>query len=345
MPRTINMTIMQMQSLSSALLEHAQTACTTPQEDRILIDGHRKYGNKWTEIAKLVGGRTDNAVKNRWAALSKRTQKISSRTVASRGRKPRAKKYEEDEETTEEEPELDLPPRHGYHPAQPPMQMMPPLQHAHMGHMGLGGHLGQAGMMGPVGRMPVGPPMGLPPHGAYGRLPSPRTSPRLAALHQGANRVPANYSQGPSVYLPASMKRGPAAQGPSVYAPDPYAAAAPPAKRQAVSNGRGGVMPGPLGPCPVPVAGAVPLGHNHMLRNHVSPFPAPGVSSPPAVAAQAGPSGLVQGRGLSGSPAPPSVSPPGAEADGKEVCSKEGGVCCGHAAGLGWYCCPGPRCM
>ncbi len=31
-----------------------------------------KHGNKWTLIAQEIGGRTDNAVKNRWAALEKK---------------------------------------------------------------------------------------------------------------------------------------------------------------------------------------------------------------------------------------------------------------------------------
>ncbi|XRB21124.1 MYB transcription factor [Pseudoscourfieldia marina] len=41
-------------------------------EDALLIEGHKKFGNRWTEIAKMVRGRTDNAVKNRYMAICKK---------------------------------------------------------------------------------------------------------------------------------------------------------------------------------------------------------------------------------------------------------------------------------
>ncbi|KAK9853355.1 hypothetical protein WJX84_002767 [Apatococcus fuscideae] len=54
----------------------------TPDEDEKLLEAHSEHGNKWTEIARIVGGRTDNAVKNRFAALSKK--KIAHRSKPAR---------------------------------------------------------------------------------------------------------------------------------------------------------------------------------------------------------------------------------------------------------------------
>ncbi|XP_051122627.1 transcription factor MYB124-like [Andrographis paniculata] len=47
----------------------------SPEEDMLLCEAQKIFGNRWTEIAKVVSGRTDNAVKNRFTTLCKRRAK------------------------------------------------------------------------------------------------------------------------------------------------------------------------------------------------------------------------------------------------------------------------------
>nr|GMC88145.1 transcriptional activator Myb [Ipomoea batatas]GME03993.1 transcriptional activator Myb [Ipomoea batatas] len=47
----------------------------SPEEDVLLCEAQRIFGNRWTEIAKVVSGRTDNAVKNRFTTLCKKRAK------------------------------------------------------------------------------------------------------------------------------------------------------------------------------------------------------------------------------------------------------------------------------
>jgi hypothetical protein len=45
----------------------------TPQEDRILMQLHQRFGNRWAKIGGLMPTRSQNALKNRWhSSLAKR---------------------------------------------------------------------------------------------------------------------------------------------------------------------------------------------------------------------------------------------------------------------------------
>ena len=67
---------------------NAKNCSWSTEEDAQLLAAHAELGNRWTEISKIFGDRTDNAVKNRYHALARKHPSLSGVGGLKRTRQP-----------------------------------------------------------------------------------------------------------------------------------------------------------------------------------------------------------------------------------------------------------------
>ncbi|XP_010535527.1 PREDICTED: transcription factor MYB59 isoform X2 [Tarenaya hassleriana] len=54
----------------------------TPQEERLVLELHVKWGNRWSKIARKLPGRTDNEIKNYWRTHMRKKAQEKKRSMS-----------------------------------------------------------------------------------------------------------------------------------------------------------------------------------------------------------------------------------------------------------------------